>query len=147
MQNRRKRGRKSTRGFTLLEILIVVLIIGLIIALVVPNLVGKPDEARIHMAQAQIKSFDVALQMYHLANSHYPSTDQGLEALVERPSGFPEPQNWGPNPYLRKIPKDPWGNEYVYENNDGTDFLIYSMGSDGKDGGEGVAEDILSTDI
>ena len=139
-------GRRRTRGFTLLEILIVVLIIGLIAALVVPNLVGQPDQAKIKMAQAQMKSFDMALQMYHLSNSHYPSTDQGLQALVEQPSGFPEPQNWGPEPYMKRIPLDPWGNEYVYSN-ENNELVIYCLGADGEEGGEGVDEDISSEDL
>lgn len=143
-QKLRRRGR--TRGFTLLEILIVVLIIGLIVALVVPNLVGQPDQAKIKMARAQMSNFDTALQMYYLSNSHYPSSDQGLQALVERPSGYPEPQSWGPQPYMKRIPLDPWGNEYIYSN-DNNDFVIYSLGSDGEEGGDGVAEDIYSNDI
>ena len=81
MKTRKILGRRRTRGFTLLEILIVVLIIGLIAALVVPNLVGQPDQAKVKMAQTQMKNFDTALQMYYLSNSHYPSTDQGLQAL------------------------------------------------------------------
>lgn len=146
MKTRKIPGRRRTRGFTLLEILIVVLIIGLIVALVVPNLVGQPDQAKIKMARAQMSSFDTALQMYYLNNSHYPSTDQGLEALVERPSGFPEPQSWGPQPYMKRIPLDPWGNEYVYTN-ENNEFVIYSLGSDGEEGGDGVAEDISSNDV
>ncbi len=146
MKTRKRLGRRRTRGFTLLEILIVVLIIGLIVALVVPNLVGQPDQAKIKMAHAQMKNFDTALQMYYLSNSHYPSTDQGLQALVERPSGFPEPQSWGPQPYMKRIPLDPWGNEYVYSN-ENNEFEVYSLGSDGEEGGEGVAEDIYSSEI
>lgn len=145
IKKRKIRGRRRTRGFTLLEILIVVLIIGLIVALVVPNVVGHPDQARIKAAQIQMKSFESTLQMYRLENSHYPSTDQGLQALVERPSGFPEPQNWGPEPYMRRIPLDPWGNEYVYSYED-NDFVIYSLGADGEEGGDGVDEDIYSND-
>lgn len=146
MKTRKILGRRRTRGFTLLEILIVVLIIGLIAALVVPNLVGQPDQAKVKMAQTQMKNFDTALQMYYLSNSHYPSTDQGLQALVERPSGFPEPQSWGPQSYMKRIPLDPWGNEYVYTN-ENNEFQIYSLGSDGEEGGDGVAEDIYSDDI
>ncbi|MCY3884994.1 MAG: type II secretion system major pseudopilin GspG [Gammaproteobacteria bacterium] len=146
MKTRKQRGQHRIRGFTLLEILIVVLIIGLIVALVVPNLVGHPDQAKIKMAQAQMKSFDQALQVYYLSNSHYPSTDQGLQALVERPSGYPEPRSWGPKPYMKRIPLDPWGNDYVYSN-ENNEFVIYSLGADGEEGGDGVAEDINSNDI
>lgn len=146
MKTHKFKGRRRTRGFTLLEILIVVLIIGLIAALVVPNLVGQPDQAKIKMAQTQMRNFDTSLQLYYLSNSHYPSTDQGLQALVEQPSGFPEPQNWGPEPYMKRIPLDPWGNDYVYSN-ENNELVIYSLGADGEEGGEGVAEDIYLDDI
>lgn len=129
------------KGFTLLEVLVVVLIIGLIAALVVPNIVGKPDEARVEMAKVQMHRISEALTYYRIENSHYPSTDQGLAALVTKPSGFPEPKNWGPDPYIKRIPDDPWGNDYIYENN-GSEFEIICTGSDGREGGEGLKSDI-----
>lgn len=125
----------------MLEVLVVVLIIGLIAALVVPNIVGKPDEARVEMAKVQMHQISEALTFYRIQNSHFPSTDQGLEALVTKPSGFPEPKNWGPEPYMKKIPADPWGNDYIYENKN-TDFEIICTGSDGREGGEGLNSDI-----
>ena len=146
MKIKKKLKRNRTKGFTLLEILIVVLIIGIIVALVVPNFVGRSDQAKVSLTKTQISKIDEALQYYHLDNSHYPSTDQGLAALVERPSGFPEPLNWGPQPYMKKVPVDLWGNEYVYIN-DGNEFEVYSLGSDGEEGGDGMAEDISSNDI
>ena len=141
MKNRKKTNRSLPKGFTLLEVLVVVLIIGLIAALVIPNIVGKPDEARVEMAKVQMHRISEALTYYRIENSHYPSTDQGLVALVTKPNGFPEPQNWGPDPYMKKIPQDPWGNNYIYENN-GTEFEIICTGSDGREGGEGLQADI-----
>lgn len=144
MQNSNKRQRKN-KGFTLLEMLVVVLIIGLIVSVVVYNVAREPDKARVNTTRIQIESFDTALQAYKLDNGHYPSTEQGLEALVEKPSGFPEPKHWGPDPYInkKKIPQDKWGNDYIYSN-DGRNYLIISYGADGEQGGEDVAADIRS---
>jgi len=144
MQKSKKRQSKN-RGFTLLEMLVVVLIIGLIVSVVVYNVAREPDKARAKTTRIQIESFDTALQAYKLDNGHYPSTEQGLEALVEKPSGFPEPKHWGPDPYInkKKIPQDKWGNDYIYTN-DGRNYLIISYGSDGEQGGEDVAADIRS---
>lgn len=144
MQNSQKRQNKN-RGFTLLEMLVVVLIIGLIVSVVVYNVAREPDKARAKTTRIQIESFDTALQAYKLDNGHYPSTEQGLEALVEKPSGFPEPKHWGPDPYInkKKIPQDKWGNDYIYSN-DGRNYLIISYGADGEQGGEDVAADIRS---
>ena len=137
--------RKKSKGFTLLEMLVVVLIIGMIVSVVVYNVAREPDKARVKMTASQISNFETALQAYKLENGHYPSTEQGLEALVEKPSGFPDPKHWGPERYLNKtkIPLDKWGNEYVYTN-DGREYLIISYGADGEQGGEDVAADIRS---
>jgi len=105
---------KSSRGFTLIEIMVVVVILGILAALVVPNILSKPDEARVTATIAEIRSIGGQLDMYKLANFNYPSTDQGLDALVSKPSGYPEAKNWGPEPYLKKVPVDPWGNQYQY---------------------------------
>lgn len=144
MQKSQKRQSKN-RGFTLLEMLVVVLIIGLIVSVVVYNVAREPDKARAKTTRVQIESFGTALQAYKLDNGHYPSTEQGLEALVERPGGFPEPKHWGPDPYInkKKIPQDKWGNDYIYSN-DGRNYLIISYGADGEQGGEDVAADIRS---
>lgn len=138
-----------TRGFTLLEMLVVVLIIGLLVTIVVVNIAGHTDQARVNTAKSQIHQFSTALDMYNLANSHYPSTEQGLEALFTEPTGFPEPRSWGPKPYMRgkKPPLDPWGEPYEYTSkNDGT-FTITSYGADRKPGGEELAKDIVSDDL
>ena len=104
------------RGFTLIEIMVVVVIIGLLATLIVPNVIGQGDAARVTAAQIDIRAIGNALDLYRLNNSHYPSTEQGLEALVNKPAGFPEPRSWGPEPYIKKLPTDPWGTEFVYIN-------------------------------
>lgn len=133
---------KKQTGFTLIELMVVLVILGIIIGLVVPNVTGRGDEARATAAATDIKTIGNALEMYRLHNSHYPATDQGLEALVSKPSGSPEPKSWR-GPYLKQQPTDPWGNEYGYIN-DGSAPEIISYGADGKEGGEGVNADISS---
>lgn len=133
-------------GFTLVEIMLVVVIIGVIAALFVPNLIGRSDQARRTAAMTDLRSVGATLDMYRLDNAHYPSTDQGLEALVNKPSGLPEPMNYTPGGYARKVPTDPWQNPYVYINA-GDTFELYSLGADGKDGGEGSAADIHYRDL
>ncbi|MBU2863290.1 type II secretion system major pseudopilin GspG [Reinekea marina] len=133
---------KKQTGFTLIELMVVLVILGIIIGLVVPNVTGRGDEARATAAATDIKTIGNALEMYRLHNSHYPGTDQGLEALVSKPSGSPEPKNWR-GPYLKQQPKDPWGNDYGYIN-DGSVPEIISYGADGAEGGEGVNADISS---
>lgn len=133
-------------GFTLVEIMLVVVIIGVIAALFVPNLIGRSDQARRTAAMTDLRSVGATLDMYRLDNAHYPSTDQGLEALVNKPSGLPEPMNYTPGGYARKVPTDPWQNPYVYINA-GDAFELYSLGADGKEGGEGSAADIHYRDL
>ena len=128
-------------GFTLIEILVVVVIIGILGAVIVPNLLSRPDQARITAAQQDLRALGSALDMYRLDNFQYPSTDQGLRALVSQPSGFPEPKNWNPDGYIKTLPTDPWGSPYMYERN-GSEVSVFSLGADGAEGGEGVAADI-----
>jgi general secretion pathway protein G len=130
-----------TRGFTLMEILIVVVILGILGAVIVPNLISRPDQVRVTAAQSDLRQLGNALDMYRLDNFGYPSTEQGLEALVTKPSGFPEPKNWNPDGYLKVLQTDPWGSPYQYER-EGTDFLLYSFGADGDEGGDGLNADI-----
>jgi len=139
---------RKTKGFTLIEIMVVMVILGLLVALVAPNIMGRGDDARVTTAKAQLRNISSALDMYRLDNSHYPSTDQGLEALVREPSGFPEPRNWNPDGYLSSVPKDPWGNEYQYVSpgRDGP-YDLYSRGADGREGGEGNNAEISVWDI
>jgi general secretion pathway protein G len=133
-------------GFTLIEILIVVVIIGILGAVIVPNLLGRPDQARMTAAQSDLRSLANALDIYRLDNYQYPSTDQGLEALVSKPSGFPEPKNYNPDGYIKKLPSDPWGSPYVYERVD-EGFTLFSLGADGTEGGEGLNADIRFEDL
>jgi general secretion pathway protein G len=136
---------KKNKGFTLIELMVVLVILGIIMGLVVPNVVGRGDEARVTAAQTDIKTISQALEMYRLHNSHYPSTDQGLEALVSKPSGDPEPKNWR-GPYLSQTPVDPWQFEYGYINENGSPEVI-SYGADGSEGGDGINADISSSNL
>lgn len=139
--------KSQQRGFTLIEILVVVVIIGILIGLVAPNILGRVDEARVTAARADINTFSQALDMYRLDNHNYPSTEQGLEALVKKPSGSPEAKNWNPSGYLKggKLPVDPWGREYLYLSPGAHGpFDLYSLGADGKEGGSGYDADVVS---
>jgi len=137
---------RKIRGFTLIEILVVVVIIGILGALIVPNVVGRGDQARLTAARNDLRAVANALDMYKLDNFQYPSTDQGLEALVTMPSGFPEPKNYNPDGYLGKAPVDPWGQPLVYLS-EGNRFELYSLGADGAEGGEGYAADLRYEDL
>ena len=138
--------RRRGRGFTLIEIMMVVIIIGILLAVVVPNVIGVDDRARIEAEKASLRGIAQALELYKLDNRRYPSTEQGLEALVSAPSGFPEAKNWGPDPYLRKVPLDQWDNEYFYLS-EGRSFELKSLGADGAEGGEETDADISYADI
>ena len=131
------------RGFTLIEIMVVMVILGLLVAIVAPNIMGRSDQAKVTVAETQLSNIANALDLYRLDNSHYPSTQQGLEALVSKPSGSPEPKNWNSDGYLKSVPEDPWGSEYQYVS-PGTagPYDLYSYGSDGQEGGDGDAADI-----
>ena len=136
---------RNSYGFTLVEILVVLVIIGLIAAIVAPNVLEKADEARIQKVKADFKAIETSLKLYRLDNFSYPNTEQGLEALVEKPSIDPVPQNWKKNGYLDEMPIDPWGRPYLYlspsEFGD-KEFDIYSLGRDGLQGGENENADI-----
>ncbi|WP_417545644.1 type II secretion system major pseudopilin GspG [Marinobacter sp.] len=134
---------QSSRGFTLIEIMVVMVILGLLVAIVAPNIMGRSDQAKVTVAETQLTNISKALDLYRLDNSHYPSTQQGLDALVSRPSGSPEPKNWNPDGYMKSVPLDPWGSEfqYVSPGREGP-YDLYSKGSDGQDGGDGDASDI-----
>jgi len=130
-------------GFTLIEIMVVVVILGILAALVVPNILGRTGEARITAGKSDLQSIGNALDLYKLDNYSYPSTDQNLQALVKQPSGYPEANNWNPAGYLKKVPLDPWGKQYLYLN-PGVEqaFDLLSFGADGREGGEGNNADI-----
>jgi len=140
--------RSGERGFTLIEIMVVVVIIGLLAAVIVPAVVGKVDEARATRAHADIAALESALTIFRLDNSKYPTTDQGLQALVAQPTD-PSIRNWRPGGYLtKKVGKDPWGNDYqyVYPGTHGSEFDLYSLGADNQPGGEGTSADIGNWD-
>jgi general secretion pathway protein G len=130
-------------GFTLIEIMVVIAIIGILATLIVPNIMGRPDEARITAAKHDVGTINQALKLYRLDIGRYPTTEQGLKALVERPTSEPIPQNWKAGGYLGQLPKDPWGNTFFYSN-PGTrsEIDIISYGADGKPGGAGTDADI-----
>jgi general secretion pathway protein G len=136
------------RGFTLLEIMIVVVILGILAALIVPKIISRPDEARIVAAKQDIASLMQALKLYRLDNQRYPSTEQGLQALVQKPATSPLPPNWKPGGYIERLPRDPWRNSYQYLN-PGVhgEIDVFSYGADGAPGGEGNDADIGSWEL
>lgn len=123
---------KGASGFTLLEIMVVVVILGILATFVVPNVMGKPQEARIAKARSDIGALELAVDSYKLDNFRYPTTDQGLEALVTRPDAEPQPRNWREGGYIKHLQKDPWGNDYRYLSPGARGAVdIYSLGADG----------------
>lgn len=138
MQSHRHHG-----GFTLIEIMVVIVILGILASVVVPRIMDRPDEAKVVKAQTDIRALKAALDLYKLDNYNYPSTDQGLEALMNRPTGNPEPRNYKQGGYVDRLPKDPWGNEYLYLSPGEHGAVdIWSLGADGEPGGEGINADI-----
>jgi general secretion pathway protein G len=131
------------QGFTLIELMVVLVIIAVITGLVAQNFIGRDQAAMRQVAIADISTIDNALQLYRLDNGVFPSTQQGLSALLTPPTGQPQARNWR-GPYLRNQPIDPWGNPYQYVNHDGQTVEIISLGADGQPGGTGDAADISS---
>lgn len=142
--------RNDCRGFSLIELMVVIVILGILAALIAPRLIGRTEDAKIVQAQVQIEGFETALKLYRLDNGVYPSTEQGLQALIQQPETAPVPRKWRTGGYLEKskIPQDPWGNEFIYLS-PGTngDYDIISYGADGVQGGEDVNKDINSWEI
>lgn len=139
--------RSANSGFTLIEIMVVVAILAILGAAVVPKIMDRPEEARRVRAKTDLSSFAAALELYKLDNFSVPSTDQGLEALIEEPSGDPEPANWKQGGYVQKLTKDPWGRDYVYMSPGANgEYEIISYARDGREGGEGFDADISSAD-
>nr|WP_269450436.1 type II secretion system major pseudopilin GspG [Thermosulfidibacter takaii] len=147
----RRKAMKKSAGFTLIELLVVIVILGILATFLVPKIMSKPDEARVIKAKNDIKAIETALKMYKLDNGIYPTTEQGLEALIHKPTIPPIPKNYREGGYLdtNKVPKDPWGNPYIYRSpgEDGRPYEIISYGADGKEGGTGVNADIKSWEI
>ena len=144
------KNRLTDRGFTLIEIMVVIVILGILAGLIVPRIMGRPEEARRMKARVQIESIETALKLYKLDNGYYPTTEQGLQSLVEPPAVGQLPRAWREGGYLEKgkVPKDPWGNEYgylcpgIYG-----DFDLLSYGADGEPGGEDKDQDINNWEL
>jgi general secretion pathway protein G len=142
---RRPVRRDGEAGVTLIEMMVVLVIIAIVAAIVVPNVIGRPDEARATVARTDIRAIGSALELYRLDNRAYPTTAQGLAALAAPPEVPPEPVSWPAGGYLDAVPTDPWGNPYAYSSPGagGSGFDLASLGSDGQPGGDGAAADIL----
>jgi general secretion pathway protein G len=139
---------RNQKGFTLIEIMVVVVILGILAAIVVPRLLERPDEARRVKAKADIKGLEEALGLFKLDNAFYPTTEQGLQALVSKPEVGRIPTKYAEGGYLKKVPLDPWGNDYVFLSPGIHDvFDLVSYGADGAPGGEGNNADIQSWDL
>jgi general secretion pathway protein G len=141
LSGRSARGRR--RGFTLIELLVVLVILGVLGALIIPNFLDRADDARVTAARTDVGNLMQAMKLYRLDNQRYPSAEQGLEALVRKPTAGTVPVNW--RSYLDKLPNDPWGRPYQYLNpGSNGEIDIYSLGADGQPGGEGIDADIGS---
>ena len=141
---------RENRGFTLIELMVVIAILSLLAALVAPKLIGRSDDAKIADAKVQIRNLETGLKLYKLDNGVYPSTEQGLQALVTKPTTGKVPSNYKEGGYLenQQVPKDPWGNDFVYLSpGEHGDYDIYSFGADGARGGEGKDADIQSWNL
>ncbi len=123
--------RRVQTGFTLIEIMVVIVILGILAAIVVPRIMDRPEQARVVKAKQDIRTLETMLQAYKLDNFQYPSTEQGLDALIKKPTGLPEAKNWKSGGYLQRLPNDPWGNPYQYlRPGQHGDFDLYSLGPD-----------------
>ena len=142
-RSRRGGRRDGESGVTLIEMMVVLVIIAIVAALIVPNVIGRPDEARMTVARTDVRTIAASLEMYRLDNRVYPTTAQGLEALVRRPTTPPVPAGWSATGYLQRVPTDPWGRPYLYRSPGETAaYELLSLGGDGEPGGEGTAADI-----
>jgi len=139
---------KKQSGFTLIEVMIVVVILGILASIIVPKIMGRPDEARAAKAKQDIRAVTAALDLYRLDNFSYPTTEQGLEALVTKPSGLAAGANWKKGGYLDSLPTDPWNKPYLYlQPGVHGEFDLYSFGADGVEGGSDAAADITNWNL
>ena len=144
--SRSARPASRAAGFTLIEIMVVVVILGILGALIVPNVIGRPDQAKVEAAKSDLRAISTALEMYRMDNGNYPSSDQGLDALVTQPSGYPEARRWNPDGYLQKVPKDPWDEPYLYVSEDNS-YDVYTFARDRREGGEGYDTDLRYSEL
>ncbi len=134
---------KRNRGFTLIEVMVVVVILGILAAFIVPKIIGRPDEAKVAKVKSDVQALQTAMDLYRLDNGRYPTTEQGLRALVEKPSSDPIPTGWRTGGYIQKLNDDPWGRVYLYTNpGEHGEIDIFSYGAEGKPGGEGISSTI-----
>jgi len=142
---------RDARGFTLIELMVVVVILGILAGLIIPKIMGKPEEAKRLKARMQVEQLEQALKLYYLDNGEYPTTEQGLNSLVEKPATEPVPKRWKEGGYLekKKIPADPWDNPFVYISPGvhDKDFDLVSYGADKEEGGEGKYADVESWNL
>ena len=131
---------KKQSGFTLIEVMVVVVILGILAAVIVPKIMSRPEQARIVKAKQDIGAIQSAMDLYKLDNGTYPTTDQGLQALVNKPTSDPIPRNWKSDGYLQKLPVDPWGGAYQYINQN-EKLKIFTYGSKGKDGDSEISNE------
>ncbi len=144
-KSRKRQRRQKDAGVTLIEMMVVLVIIAIIAALIVPNVIGRPDEARVTVAKSDIRTLAASLELYRLDARRYPTTEQGLDALVHRPVLDPVPATWAEGGYLATLPQDPWGNPYLYAApGQSAPFDLISYGADGVAGGEGVDADLTN---
>ena len=142
-RNSKPRQRLGDSGVTLIEMMVVLVIIGIVAALIVPNVIGRPDEARAAVAKSDLRTIAASLEMYRLDARAYPTTAQGLKALTQKPTEAPVPDTWASGGYLPTLPTDPWGKPYIYLSPaDGAPYALTSLGADGSPGGDGVNADI-----
>lgn len=144
IRSRPRHGGAATRGFTLIEVMVVVVILGILAAIVVPRVMDRPDDARITKLKQDLRTLESSLNLYRLDNFRYPTTQQGLQALIEQPRAAPEATNWRQGGYMDRLPVDPWGNPYQYlsPGREGRDYDIFSFGANGRRGGEGIDGEI-----
>jgi general secretion pathway protein G len=139
---------KKHTGFTLIEVMIVVVILGILASIIVPKIMGRPDEARAARAKQDIRAIGAALDLYRLDNFSYPTTEQGLEALITKPSGMLEGSNWKKGGYLNSFPTDPWNKPYLYlQPGSHGEYDLYSLGADGVEGGTEAGADITNWNL